>query len=281
MEDIVSGYDWTTIPRNSALREKAPHVILRSYKVKKNEALNRLKSYMNILESDPMEFYRKLYSDSTERGEDFRFPYFGDAVRSFNNEYGDTFQSGFMGNIDTILKDAAEEGGALFATSKIGMGNILDTYSKISNATGSQTSAQEVQRNFSDITKNITSAPGSYIETPKIYQYMNNDSPLTIELVLSNTINEDSIEKNSALVEKLITINRPTRLNSVEMEPPYIYNIKIPGLRYMEWAFCNSMDVKLLGSRRIINDKIIPDGYYINLSFASLTTEVSNFMKFI
>lgn len=280
--DVVMNYDWTSVPRGSGLRNKAPKVTLKSFKVKKNEALNRLNSYMGILEGDAMKFYKKLYSDATQEEDQYNLPYFGDSVRSFSNEYGDTFQSGFMGTVDTMLKGSAEELGALgsaLGAVKPAIGTITagkkfaDDFEKH----GFMDSFNNLKSNMGNVAKNITSAPGSYIETPKIYQYANNDGPLTIDLVLSNTINSD-YQKNTELVEKLIRINRPKRLNSVEMEPPHIYNVKVHGLRYMEWAYCSSLDVRLLGTRRMIGGKIVPEGYMISMSLTSLTTEVSNFM---
>lgn len=281
--DVVMDYDWTSVPRRSILRNKAPIVIIKAYKVKKNEALNRLNSYLNILEADPMQFYKKLYSDATQEEYVFNLPYFGDSVRSFSNEYGDTFQAGFMGSIDNMLKSSADELGAMGSTlgvrnPAIGSWEAAKGFASDLNNKGGVESFSNLKSKIGEASKTFVSSPGSYIETPKIYQYMNNDAPLSIDIVLSNTINMDYQEKNVKLIDRLIRINRPERINSVEMRPPYIYNVQVPGLRYMEWAYCSSFDVRLLGTRRMINDKIIPEGYMINISLTSLTTEVSNFM---
>ena len=46
--NIVKEYDWTAIPRGASLRSDAPKVLIRSYKVKSNLLLNRLKSYIEV-----------------------------------------------------------------------------------------------------------------------------------------------------------------------------------------------------------------------------------------
>jgi hypothetical protein len=124
----------------------------------------------------------------------------------------------------------------------------------------------------------MSSAPGSYIETPKLYQYAQNDGPLEITFPLFNTINGDAVQKNYDLIDKLTRINRPKRLTSITMEPPHIYQVKLKGLRYMRWAYCNNFSVSMIGARRLVNGAITPDGYQITMSLTSLTTEVSNFM---
>ncbi len=270
--DVVMNYDWTSVPRGSNLRLKAPKAYIRSYKVKKNEAFKRVQSYLSLLDpnGDPMEFYKKLYSSSTEEQDQFHIPYFGDSIRSFSNEYGDTFQSGMMGTIDTWIKSSSEDLASVYSLigGEKGLNSMKEAFNTLKDGGGVGEAYDKL---------NLTSSPGSYIETPRLYQYANNDAPLTIDFVLSNTINSD-YQQNTELIEHLIRINRPTRNSPVEMEPPHIYNVQIPGLRYMEWAYCNSLDIRLLGTRREINGKIIPEGYMVSMSLASLTTEVSNFM---
>jgi len=275
--NIVRDYDWTTIPRGSGYRNRAPRVYLKSYKVKSSESLNRIKSYANVVaNTDADKFYDKLYSEIADPEDIFRIPFFGDSVRSFSNEYGDTFQSAFLGGIDSVLTGASKLFGE--TGTYVGMNNI--------NAIQEGGKAAMEGKSVSDIIgaaanelagKKYSTAPGSYIETPKLYQYAQNDSGLEVSFILDNTLNSDNT-KNTKLVEHLTRINRPKRINSIIMEPPRIYEVKLAGIRYIRWASCSSFSVKLLGAKRMIDGKIIPEGYKIDMSFTSLTTEVSNFM---
>ena len=268
--NIVMDYDWTSIPRGSVLRSRAPRVTVRSFKIKSSESLNRIKSYANVLATvDAEEFYNKLYGDIATPEETFRFPFLGDAVRSFSNEYGDTFQSAFLGTVDSAFGEASKLYGE-YKTYKVGenLGKLVGNIAK----------ADSLGSHINTATKDMSTEPGSYIETPKLYQYSQNDSGLEVSFVLSNTINQDSVDNNYKLVQKLTRINRPFRKNAVVMEPPRIYEVKLPGIRYIKWAYCSSFSVQILGAKQLLDGMIIPEGYLISMTFTSLTTEVSNFM---
>lgn len=267
--DVVKDYDWCSIPRGSGLRKKAPRVWVKSFKIKSSEALNRFKSYKEIATiTDAKSFYDKLYGEVSSPEDDFNFPFFNDTLRSFTNTYGDTFQSGFLNTADQFGKGIADVFGA--GASLVGSDNVKSVAKGIA--------AGDIDAVMSSV-KNMGGGgdPGSYIETPKIYQYEQNDSGLEVSFVLSNTINSD-YKKNNELVKKLTRINRPKRINSIAMEPPRIYQVKIPGQRFIKWASCSSFGVTMLGTKRELGGVLTPEAYQISMTFTSLTTEVSNFM---
>lgn len=274
--NIVRDYDWTTIPRGSGYRNRAPRVLVQSFKVKSSESLNRIKSYANVVaNTDADKFYDKLYSEIADPEDRFRFPFFGDNVRSFSNEYGDTFQSAFLGGVDSVLTGASKLFGE--AGTYVGINNINGIKEGVGAAMEGKSVGDILKAASSEMGKGYSTAPGSYIETPKLYQYAQNDAGLEVSIVLDNTLNADN-DKNTKLVEHLTRINRPKRINSIIMEPPRIYKVILSGIRYMRWASCSNFSVKLLGAKRMIDGKIIPEGYQIDMTFTSLTTEVSNFM---
>jgi hypothetical protein len=277
--NVVKDYDWCVSPRGSGLRNKAPRIHVKSFKVKSNESFNRLRSYLNLaLKSDTESFYNNLYGN-TEEEDIFNFPFFSDSIRNFSNTYGDTYQSAFLGTLDSAMGGIANLGGAGVAGAS-GIGNgITAGQNAFSAATDSGASLKDAtMRGLGAFVGSASNGdPGSYIEAPLMYQYENNDAPLEVSFVLSNTVNSDHM-KNYELVKKLTTINRPKRLNSVAMEPPRLYQVKVPGHRYMRWAYCSSFNVNFIGTKREHEGKILPEGYQITMSFTSLTTEVSNFM---
>ena len=121
--------------------------------------------------------------------------------------------------------------------------------------------------------------PGSYVETPKFYQYAQTDGGVSINFVLANTINEGDIEKNQKLIEKIIEESRPRRATAIAMSFPRIYTVEIPGLRYIRWAYLAQAAFNLMGQRRIIDKRIVPEAYAITLTFNSLTIETANFLE--
>lgn len=275
--NVHKEYDWTSIPRNSPYRDVAPYVHITSYKITSSAALNRITSYLNLVQSQSVDqFYDKLY-ENVEKADEFFIPYFGDGIRSFSNEFGDTFQSGALAGVDSLLQSASNE-----ILAPLGEFKVKENVSKLAGQIGAVGSSigdmEKFKQAAGNVGKGLTSAPGSYIETPKLYQYAQNDGALEITFPLFNTINADAVQKNYDLIDKLTRINRPKRLTSVTMEPPHIYEVRLKGLRYMRWAYCSSFSVNMIGSRRLLNGAITPDGYQVSMSLTSLTTEVSNFM---
>lgn len=257
---------------------------MRSFKLKTNNLVTSIINYMNIATEaggggNADEFYKNMYGKVTEAEDEFRFPFFNDTVRSFSNTFGDTFQDGVGGGggIGTALNDMAKTAVGLIAqgagiVGDEGMANAKAAYDT-GNYGGVVSSLVQGAKNGGN--------PGSYVETPMFYQFEKNDGPLDISFVLSNTINEGAIKDNQDLIKKLTEINRPLRKNSIAVDPPRIYKITVPGLRFIQWAYCSQFGINLLGTKRMIDNNIVPEGYQINLTFQSLTLEHAGFMKFV
>lgn len=275
--DVVKEYDWTIIPRGSALRKKAPRVWVKSYKLKSNAVLNRFENYLKILSrKDADKFYEQLYGEVSSPEDDFNFPFFNDSVRSFSNNFGDTFQNGFGG------------GGGIGSAAADGIEAIMGTVMQLGGVVGSDALNEasmlarkgELKAAGAALVKGAKGGgdPGSYTETPKFYQYEQNDGPLEVSFILYNTINDD-YDKNHKLVQRLTYINRPLRKDSMAMDPPRIYQVKVPGHRFIKWAYCSSFSLNLLGTKREMGGVIVPEAYQVTMSFTSLTVEAANFMK--
>jgi hypothetical protein len=281
--DIVKDYDWTSSPRGSAIRKKAPRVWVKSFKINSNLVLNRFKSYAELATvAEPDEFYDKLYGDATEPEDDFNFPFFQDSIRSFGNVFGDTFQNGFGGGggigealdgkFQTAASIVAQGANAASISKRIG-GAMIE--GALNGSTVTESATNSIRAGIGAM---AGTSPGSYMETPKFYEYSSaNEGPLNVSFVLANTINDD-YDKNYKLIKRLTEINRPKRINSIAMEPPRIYQVKVPGHRFIRWAYCSDFDVTFLGTKRNIDGIIVPEGYQVSMSFQSLTIEVSNFM---
>lgn len=259
--DILNEYSWTAIPKNAPLRNEAPCAHAIAYKLDDNAILTYAQNYISILKPgvsnapnlSPLEFYDKMYK-ATAVGE-YIFPFFSDEMRAFQNNFGD---QGPLGSQVGSQAGAVMEGvsdtlnmGKAFANEYLAQGN-LDTQG----------------------------AAGSYVETPKFYNYTENENAVDVQFPLINTLDDNDFELNYDLIATLIRINRPHRKSPILIEPPVVWEITIPGYRFIRWASC-SVQVNLQGSRRskIINGKstIIPEAYTIQLRFTPLITEPNNF----
>jgi hypothetical protein len=274
--NVVKDYDWTSVPRGAALRNDAPKVVLRSYRIVSNQVIDRLTSYLEVANKSAEQFYNDLYK-SAKLEDDFYFPYFSEQARSFNNQFGDTFQDGFGGSsgIGSTLDTIAQKyiGGAAQIAAMVGDQGINKAEGAFKN--------KDIGGAVGALMGGLASggSPGSYIETPKMYDYSSaNEGAMDISFILSNTLNSD-FNKNYELVKKLIEINRPKRNDAISMDPPRIFRAKLYGYRYIPWAYCSSFSVRLLGTKRMVNGVIMPEAYEINMGLQPLTAEPSNFME--
>jgi len=240
-----------------------------------------------------LDFYKGLYTVKNNAIARLNFPFFEDNFRSFSTEFADTFspisQRGaqmFGGQAIQGLGGAAESlaGGGLAAV------NALASFGDTGNS-GGQSLADKVAKTASGVATGVAKTlglnpgrqtigtPGSYIETPKFYQYSNTDNGLQVGFTLSNTLEDDSIDKNFKFICDFTKMNRPYRYGPIGMDFPAIYNLVVPGLRYIQWAYLENFEVSLLGNRRRIGSRVIPEAYVCNFTFRSLTVEPANFVE--
>jgi len=303
--DIVKEYDWTSVPRTSDLRNEAPSAYITAYELQYSQLRSFVDGYMNILspqnnagrygdsKNPGLDFYKGLYTVKNNAIARLNFPFFEDGFRSFSTEFADTFspisQRGaqmFGGQAIQGLGGAAESlaGGGLAAV------NALASFGDTGNS-GDQSLADKVAKTASGVATGVAKTlglnpgrqtigtPGSYIETPKFYQYSNTDNGLQIGFTLSNTLEDDSIDKNFKFICDFTKMNRPYRYGPIGMDFPAIYNLVVPGLRYIQWAYLENFEVSLLGNRRRIGSRVIPEAYVCNFTFRSLTVEPANFVE--
>lgn len=303
--DIVKEYDWTSVPRTSDLRNEAPSAYITAYELKYSQLRSFIDGYMNILspqnnagsysesKNPGLDFYKGLYTVKDGPIARLNFPFFEDSFRSFSTEFADTFspisQRGaqmFGGQAIQGLGGAAESiaGGGLAAV------NALASFGDTGNS-GDQSLADKVAKTASGVATGVAKTlglnpgrqtigtPGSYIETPKFYQYSNTDNGLQVGFTLSNTLEDDSIDKNFKFICDFTKMNRPYRYGPIGMDFPAIYNLVVPGLRYIQWAYLENFEVSMLGNRRKIGSRVIPEAYVCNFTFRSLTVEPANFVE--
>ena len=303
--DIVNDYDWTTAPAGSKLRSQTPNAYVTAYKMEFSQLQQFIDGYINIASSSAraeklgnnpgLQFYKDMYSSGSVLA-DINFPFFDDNIRGFTSEYENTFSpiseragTFLFGDRIEKLGGAAENliGGTIAGGRELGNlgGNAMAE--KVAGGVGAF--GQMAGGAFEKLTGKklpglqTVGAPGSYIETPKFYQYSNTDEGINIEFVLSNTLNDyrgnKGFKQNLKFIKEFTMMNRPYRYGPIEMTFPAIYHLEIPGLRYIEWAYLENFGVKLIGARRRIGKNIIPEAYGFNFQFKSLTIEAANFVQ--
>ena len=111
---------------------------------------------------------------------------------------------------------------------------------------------------------------------------------------LLNTNNPDDIARNWQLIFGLIYQNRPGRVSKSIIDQPVIYEVVIPGVTFMPYAFVSRLSVRFLGSRRnmafnvpILDENnidigeietTVPDAYEVDMTIQSLNDETRNML---
>ena len=285
-------YDWTSV-KSRCMRERAPYVWVQEMKPTASALRQFAKGYMSLGNSkaSAAEFYENLYQ--AKFVDEHRLPFFSDAVRSFQNDYADTFSNisqrgaqfvgaGLASTAAGALEEAVVGSAALAAETQTQAGsqlfeNIAKTVEGVGDAAAKMFGANSMGFKIPRPT-NPGENPGSYIETPKFYQYANTDVALEVNFVLSNTINDGGHAKNYEFIQEFTRGARPTRGGAVSLTFPNIYKVRVPGWRWIEWAALANFAVAFLGTRRMMGKNIVPEAYGISMTFQSLTLEVANFL---
>ena len=138
---------------------------------------------------------------------------------------------------------------------------------------------------------NITE-PGIYIEKPQFYSFGASGDPITVSFPLINTgwATFEDVQRNWQLIFMLIYQNRPNRKSRDLIDPPCLYEVSIPGIKFMPFAYMRSMSVQFIGARRSYNinvpslqgmskiNTIIPDAYMVTIALQGLVAETQNFL---
>ena len=122
---------------------------------------------------------------------------------------------------------------------------------------------------------------------------------LTFTVPLLNTGTFDDVRRNWQLIFGIVYQNRPGRVSKSIIDQPVIYEIHLPGVAYMPYAFISNLSVKFLGNRRemeldvpIMNEgtsggvannigkirTVIPDAYELSITVSGLNEETRNFI---
>lgn len=156
----------------------------------------------------------------------------------------------------------------------------------------------QLMRDFRTTTQSIAALtnitqPGVYIEKPKFFQFNDKGEEIDFTFPLINTGHSkwQDVLNNWQLLFMLIYQNRPNRRSRDLIDPPCIYEVTIPGVKYMPYAYISNLSIDFLGNRRqteiqipylngskIKINTIIPDAYMVNITVTGLVSEAQNML---
>ena len=191
----------------------------------------------------------------------YRMPYFEDVAAVVSNIYG---------NDDKALSQGA------------GLGSFISGGAKLAESLANTMAGSM-----------YISEPGMYIEKPQFYSFAASGDTVSFTFPLINTgwSTFEDVQRNWQLIYMLVYQNRPNRKTRVLIDPPCLYEVMIPGVKYIPYAFINSLNVQFVGSRRSYHinipssgggstkiQTIIPDAYMVTIQLKGLVAETQNFL---
>ena len=161
--------------------------------------------------------------------------------------------------------------------------------------------AMRTVQGLQNIANFATQAGTTYIERTKYFNYPQEDTPIEVKIPLYNTTPAtfDDVCNNFKLIFLLMYQNSPLKQDKLVVEPPCVYDVKIPGMKRHPYCFLNNITVMHQGNTRVMDidisglnysgggqqllpngiiKAVIPDSYLINLTFAPMLTQTKNLL---
>lgn len=131
--------------------------------------------------------------------------------------------------------------------------------------------------------------PGLYIEKTQFYNFGQNRESVTFSFPLLNTISSEQIDENYQFLFLILFQNSLYRKDRSAFIPPCIYEVLIPNIRYMKYAYISNLSIDFLGTRRMVTvntptlqgntvKTIVPEAYNVSITVTGLHDEVGNFL---
>ena len=253
--------DWTSASR----KEDCPTVILNGGRIEGSQLKRSIKAAINAISAGGQkyqtDYIEELYTIKGADRLNVRLPFFNTTYNSFTNQFADTFSQISQRGNPMLGADVAESLLNIATSVRVGWEQgkeLLSTGLYFGPNTG---------------------PPGTYIQTPMFWQAANTAAPLMVSFVLSNTVHAEAAAANLAAINAFAKANKAKRVG-IKIDYPMVYQLEVPGHRYMRWAYCSSFNVGMLGLRKQkgggqsqTSGSIIPEAYSCEFGFTSLTLE--------
>ena len=302
--DVVKDFDWTSSINKQQVGEKVPFIRLTEFKLTANNALNGLaaaamafadmnRSTMagaaklgNVASTITQSTFMQPAGDAAKWAGDkvgaagaAIEPYLKQAEDYIKSKTNDSFGPGGQHLMDLF--------GNLYAREATGRTYVLPHFTR---------DYFQTSNDFSDTTQPLIKGlyegldaagqipslftTGVYVQRPKFYQFASAREPsVNITLTLYNTMTPMSYLKHTKFIQQLSLSNLPRRVTRAIVEPPCIYEVLIPGEVFYPYCYINRLQVTNVGTRRMINNEVVPDAYQIDISLTSLIKDANNFYE--
>ena len=318
--NVVKDFAWTNSPKSS--REDVPKIQMIEQRIVLNSTVTNM-IYSTLASADtvaaglintPVGIFDRVQADNNiatdasaaaaETSDESQEKSLKEKIR---DQYEKTLQGGYFKTFDSDVLKPYE---GLYATEYTGFNYYFpyleDSYKEISNSFGDGES--NVAGPIADLMGNLSKGlagianivkPGTYIEKSQQFSMGQKGRDVSFTIPLLNTGTFDDVKRNWQLIFGLVYQNRPGRVSKSIIDQPVIYEVHIPGVAYMPYAYISNLSVKFLGNRRDMELEVpvmdegvgggtsnnigtirtvVPDAYELNVTVTGLNEETRNFI---
>lgn len=297
--DVVNNFSWTSSPLKNSWHT-IPNMYVTELKQKQNSLISSALYYINaISKSSFTDGLAKLIDQSCVDGLSSNLDKFKKALDELISQGAD----------NEILTEYLKSYIGIYLTETTGFNYVFPFYEgqphNIQNSWQSSLQSKFVSSDF--LTEDVAGyasramaavnimAPGTYIEKPKYFHFPEEGESITVKFPLLNTVRKNHFtpyQQNYELLWILAFQNKPYRTSFSRINPPKLYTVSIPGIKYFPYAYISNMSVNFLGTRRrlpvyvpnpaerngLIINPPIPEAYEVSITFTSLIADIGNLM---
>lgn len=304
--NVVNDFQWTTSPPGAASRQEVPRIFLTEKRLKRNALISAAAYYLlsvggsigtlsDFLGGGGLGSVGRSFIGATGGGS-------GLASLIANSPVGDVLNTQIQGLGGGVL--APYEGLYITEDTKFKyvfpyftddqqmLNNSFQLNDEMLGPSSLLGKTVSVLRDAAESAARITRflEPGLYIERPRFFQFKSSGDAIRIQFPLINTgwSTFDDVRINWQLAYLLAYQNNPNRRTREVIDPPCIYEVSIPGIKYIPYAFIRNLNITYVGARRAMElpvpgagtiTTIVPDAYMFDITLEGLVADTQNFMQ--
>lgn len=305
--NVVNHFQWTTSPPIPSLRQEVPRITLREKRLKTNAILSAAAYYLMSASSTAgaaVDLAQSGALGSTVQSVvDALGPAFSDlGAGAANSPIGDILNQ----NIEGLGMDVLRPYEGLYITEDTKFRYVFpyfnDNQQMISNSfsvndsmLGPDSLLGKTVNTMRSVAETMAKfmyfrEPGLYIERPKFFGFNDTGDTITFKFPLINTgwSTYDDVCLNWQLCYLLAYQNSANRRTRELIDPACIYEVSIPGVKYIPFAYIKNLNISYMGARRQMKinapgagtiTTIIPDAYMVEITLQGLVADTQNFLQ--
>ena len=259
--DVVRNFYWTYSKLGDA-RQEVPKIYLKELKLKTNALISQLKYSYGVTK----ETVQALVGELPDALKTALTSYIGNTVAQGENFLQTLLPQTVDNNPVYVKNPQLNPYKNLYITDPTGWEFVMPYFENYSNMQ-SNTFSQDANNPFvgliSQAAAGVTDLASamsmlrsptqiSFVEKSKFYNYSEEGEEFTFMFPLINTgsVTFEDVIRNWELIFLLLYNNKPPRKNKSLIEPPVLYQVEIPGVKFLPFCYVSQMAVDFQGSRR-------------------------------